>query len=76
LFTRLFGLIYLSAFVSFGVQALSLIGSHGIVPLAEVVDGLYSRIGPDGFFEMPMLFWLNASDGMIQPCAGRARFSH
>ena len=35
LFTRLFGLIYLSAFVSFGVQALGLIGSHGILPLAE-----------------------------------------
>ena len=35
LFLRLFGLIYLSAFVSFGVQAQGLIGSHGILPVAN-----------------------------------------
>ena len=66
LFTRLFGLIYLSAFASFGVQALGLIGSHGILPLAGMLDTIYGRIGPDGFFEMPMVFWLNASDFMIK----------
>src|ERR1700689_1012496 len=33
-FLRLLGLIYLSAFASFGVQALGLIGSHGILPIA------------------------------------------
>ena len=42
LFLRLFGLIYLSAFVSFGVQALGLIGSHGILPLANMVDEVSS----------------------------------
>ena len=36
------------------------------MPLAEVADGLYSRIGPDSFFEMPMLFWLNAREFMIR----------
>ena len=66
LFTRLFGLIYLSAFISFGVQAPGLIGSHGILPLANMVENIYYRIGPDGFFEFPMLFWINASDFMIQ----------
>src|SRR5271170_2605361 len=35
LFLRAMGLIYLIAFVSFGVQALGLIGSHGILPLSE-----------------------------------------
>ena len=30
------GLIYLAAFVSFAVQALGLIGSHGILPLARL----------------------------------------
>ena len=40
LFLRLFGLITLSAFVSFAVQAQGLIGSHGILPLAEMIDDL------------------------------------
>src|SRR5579872_759664 len=76
LFTRLFGLIYLAAFASFGVQALGLIGSHGILPLKAMLDTIYNRIGPDGFFEMPMLFWLNASDFMIQAvCWAGAAFS-
>ncbi|HUE65258.1 MAG TPA: lipase maturation factor family protein [Rhizomicrobium sp.] len=76
LFTRLFGLIYLAAFVSFGVQALGLIGSHGILPLKAMLDTTYNRIGPDGIFEMPMLFWLNASDFMIQAvCWAGAAFS-
>src|SRR5258708_4043195 len=35
LFIRAMGLIYLAAFVSFGVQALGLIGNHGILPLSE-----------------------------------------
>ena len=66
LFLRLFGLIYLSAFVSFGVQAQGLIGSHGILPLAELVDAVASRFGPERFFLMPMVFWWNASDFAIQ----------
>ncbi|HXQ67398.1 MAG TPA: lipase maturation factor family protein [Alphaproteobacteria bacterium] len=66
LFLRFFGLIYLAAFVSFGVQALGLIGSHGILPLADLVDGVASRLGPERFFLVPMVFWLNASDFAIQ----------
>jgi lipase maturation factor 1 len=66
LFLRLFGLIYLSAFVSFGVQAQGLIGSHGILPLTELVDGISSRVGAQRFFMMPMLFWWNDSDLAIQ----------
>ena len=66
LFLRLFGLIYLSAFVSFGVQAQGLIGSHGILPLAEMVDGISRRAGAERFFLMPMVFWWNASDVAIQ----------
>jgi predicted DCC family thiol-disulfide oxidoreductase YuxK len=66
LFLRLFGLIYLAAFVSFGVQAQGLIGSHGILPVAELVDGVASRLGPERFFLMPMVFWLSASDAAIE----------
>ena len=65
LFLRLFGLIYLSAFVSFGVQAQGLIGSHGILPVTELVDVIANRFGPERFFLVPMVFWLNASDFAI-----------
>ncbi len=66
LFLRLLGLVYLSAFVSFAVQAQGLIGSHGILPVAEMVDDLAGRLGPQRFFLAPMVFWLNDSDVAIQ----------
>jgi predicted DCC family thiol-disulfide oxidoreductase YuxK len=66
LFLRLFGLIYLAAFVSFGVQAQGLIGSHGILPLHEMVAGLAGRVGPERFYLMPMVFWWSSSDLAIQ----------
>jgi predicted DCC family thiol-disulfide oxidoreductase YuxK len=66
LFLRLFGLIALSAFVSFAVQAQGLIGSRGILPLAELVETLADRLGPQRFLLMPMVFWLNDSDIAIQ----------
>ncbi len=64
LFLRLFGLIYLAAFVSFAVQALGLIGSHGILPLPELTEAA-RQLGWTRFFRMPMLFWLNDSDAAI-----------
>ncbi len=66
LFLRLFGLVYLSAFVSFAVQAQGLIGSHGILPVAELVDAVAGRLGPERFFLAPMVFWLNDSDVAVQ----------
>jgi predicted DCC family thiol-disulfide oxidoreductase YuxK len=65
LFLRLFGLVTLSAFVSFAVQAEGLIGSHGILPLHELIDAL-ARLGPERFVLAPMVFWLNDSDLAIQ----------
>ena len=73
LFLRLFGLITLCAFISFAVQAQGLIGSRGILPLAELVDALAPRLGPERFVLIPMVFWLNDSDLAIPPCAGPAR---
>ncbi len=66
LFLRLFGLIYLSAFVSFALQARGLIGSHGILPLAELVNSVAGRVGTERFYLLPMVFWLDASDTAIQ----------
>jgi lipase maturation factor 1 len=66
LFLRLFGLIYFFAFASFAVQAMGLIGSHGILPLNELVDRIGEHTGAERFYLMPMLFWWNASDAAIQ----------
>ena len=66
LFLRAIGLIYLTAFVSFGVQALGLIGSHGILPLTEFTDAVRSQLGSASFGQVPMVFWLDQSDFAIQ----------
>ncbi len=73
LFLRLFGLIYLAAFVSFAVQAQGLIGSHGILPLSELLEAVRHAAGWERFYLMPMVFWLNASDAAIRAvCWGGA----
>jgi predicted DCC family thiol-disulfide oxidoreductase YuxK len=66
LFLRAMGLIYLAAFVSFGVQVLGLIGSHGILPLSELVGAIRNQLGSQGYRQFPMVFWLNQSDFAIQ----------
>ena len=66
LFLRLLGLIYLAAFASFAVQAAGLIGSHGILPLGELTQAIASRVGPERFLRMPMVFWIDAGDGAIE----------
>jgi predicted DCC family thiol-disulfide oxidoreductase YuxK len=66
LFLRAMGLIYLIAFVSFGVQALGLIGSHGILPLSGFVGAANGQLGPERYWQFPMVFWLSQSDFAIQ----------
>jgi len=66
LFIRAMGLIYLSAFVSFGVQSLGLIGSHGILPLSEFALAVRSQIGSSSYWRVPMVFWIGQSDFAIQ----------
>ncbi len=73
LFLRGLGLIYLAAFVSFGVQAQGLIGTRGILPLDELVAAISGSAGPERFYLMPMVFWWNAGDAAIQAvCWGGA----
>src|ERR1700722_8386600 len=66
LFLRAIGLIYLTAFISLGVQALGLIGSHGILPLSEFTDAVHSQLGSASYWRVPMGFWLDSSDFAIQ----------
>src|ERR1700719_494748 len=66
LFLRAIGLIYLTAFVSFGVQALGLIGSHGILPLSEFADAVRSELGSPSYWRVPMVFCRSQSAFAIQ----------
>lgn len=65
-FLRAIGLIYLAAFVSFGVQALGLIGGHGILPLPDFIDLIKRHFGAERYWLFPMVFWLGSGDSAIQ----------
>ncbi|MFI4922922.1 MAG: lipase maturation factor family protein [Burkholderiales bacterium] len=65
-FLRAIGLIYLAAFVSFGVQALGLVGSHGILPLPEFIDSIKRYFSWERYWLFPMVFWMSSADSAIQ----------
>jgi predicted DCC family thiol-disulfide oxidoreductase YuxK len=65
IFLRLLGLIYLIAFLSFGVQSSGLIGSQGILPAADFLHTAREYFGTARLWRVPTLFWLNTSDAMI-----------
>jgi predicted DCC family thiol-disulfide oxidoreductase YuxK len=64
-FLRLFGLTFLAAFYSFTTQALGLVGSHGIVPVTDFLNAVYAQAGAWSYWYVPVLFWFNSSDVMI-----------
>ncbi len=61
-FLRALGIVYLIAFVSFGVQGGGLIGSQGILPLTNYLHGMRDAMGARAFWYVPTVFWLNSSD--------------
>jgi lipase maturation factor 1 len=62
LFLKALGAIYLIAFVSFGVQAGGLIGSRGILPVADYLRGMRQALGVAAFWYAPTVFWASSSD--------------
>ncbi len=62
LFWRLLGGVYVLAFASFALQWPGLIGSGGILPIAEHLDWLRERLGAGAAWHAPTLLWFNASD--------------
>jgi hypothetical protein len=76
LFLRLLGLVYLAAFVSLGVQIRGLIGSHGILPVADYLSEIRQFTGPERYYRVPTLCWLDSGDSfLIGLCAGGAALS-
>ncbi len=64
-FLRGLGVIYLAAFASLGIQVLGLIGHDGLLPLDEYLPAARDVLGPTAYWQMPTLFWLSASDGVL-----------
>jgi hypothetical protein len=65
---RLLGLVYLMAFLTMFWQGPALLGPRGLLPidsfLTSVADEAGSRAA--GFWQLPSLFWLGASDGALR----------
>ncbi len=69
LFLRLLGIIYLIAFLSIAQQVEGLAGSQGILLFAEKLAHLETQYGIERYFQLPGIFWLNASDQALNGAA-------
>ncbi len=68
LWFRLLGLVYLAAFGSLWPQMDGLVGAQGIVPAAEFLASVRKALGVRGFWRVPSIFWLEASDHALVGC--------
>ncbi|TNF94366.1 MAG: lipase maturation factor family protein [Gammaproteobacteria bacterium] len=65
LFLRCLALIYLSAFLSIGVQIEGLAGPQGILPFTDVIEHYTTEAGISKYWKLPTLFWLDASNAAL-----------
>jgi predicted DCC family thiol-disulfide oxidoreductase YuxK len=70
IFLRSLGLIFLIAFCSLWLQISGLIGHNGILPLAPYLNAVRQHTGPERYYLLPTLSWLNASDGFTHLLCG------
>jgi lipase maturation factor len=72
IFLRWIGLIYLVAFLVAFHQYIPLLGKNGISPVQDFLDAAFQFYRSHGkaSWQVPTLFWLNASDSFIQAMAG------
>ena len=64
-FLRLLGFVYFIAFISFGVQAAGLIGSHGILPFENFLKAVREEFGGAAWHYVPTLLWLAPADAAL-----------
>lgn len=69
-FLRLLGLCYLAAFASFWTQVHGLVGSHGILPVAPLLDRVREVYGPESWWRFPTLLWIDSSDRALDLLCG------
>jgi hypothetical protein len=63
-FLRALGLIYFSAFLALVFQVRGLIGTHGILPVVELLQDTRTA-GGLRFWAVPSLLWISSSDQML-----------
>ena len=66
LFLRGLALIYFSAFASMSGQIEGLVGENGILPVASKLELIEQFYQQQKFWQMPTIFWLDASDLMLK----------
>jgi len=71
LILRLLGFVYLFAFLSLQRQVLPLIGERGLLPATAWMERVEAHFGSTAaaFLQVPSLFWLRLSDGMLSGLA-------
>jgi lipase maturation factor 1 len=65
LFPRLLGLIFLFAFVPFLFQIKGLLGTEGILPIQNLLNGLRHYPLKKRLFYLPTFFWMRADNRML-----------
>jgi uncharacterized membrane protein YphA (DoxX/SURF4 family) len=65
LYLRGLAVIYFFAFLSLSVQMIGLFGSDGILPAASFLKMVAANLGPERFWLLPTIFWLNCSDFLL-----------
>jgi hypothetical protein len=69
LFLRGIAFVYAIAFLSLGLQIDGLAGPNGIVPFAETLTDAYRERGWHAWWQIPNIFWIDASDLALQLAA-------
>lgn len=70
LFLRALGIVYLIAFASLWAQVDGLIGSSGVLPIREFLDGVRRQTGHERYWLLPTLCWLDPGDGFLGVLCG------
>ncbi len=70
LLIRGLSLCALAAFLSLWWQVDALMGSSGILPVAEYFEAISDRYGFDGYRYLPSVLWLSSADWMLQLLCG------
>ncbi|SPF52193.1 conserved membrane hypothetical protein [Candidatus Sulfopaludibacter sp. SbA4] len=63
---RAIGLVYFIAFTSFGIQAMGLVGSHGILPFGEFLRAAREELRSAAYWDAPTILWLDPTDGALR----------
>jgi len=69
LFLKGVALVYFFAFASLSVQITGLAGPNGMLPFHETLSNTYRELGWHAWWNIPTLFWLDASDTALKLAA-------